>query len=242
MTPKGILLLLVAAALLVSGCSSGNRIDTTEDGPGGGHDIPLIPEVDWPTIFLLNDGVDTNSDQVPDSFPDEGFFLGGGNDLSLTATTSPVNVVIRDNTFFSGVEQIYDTDGNGIMDYVNISVRALSAQASASLDNNSGLAPLDFFKGGGVLIEPYNNNVSVATQITIPINSSTEFSTADYSLFRWNGDYRTPSSDIGTDVGVWEFVNSPVTNNGDNTVTFDVSLYGEYTVVVTHDQGGGSSI
>ncbi|MEZ5338428.1 MAG: hypothetical protein R3F46_09185 [bacterium] len=234
-----ITLLLFAWMLLVAGCSSGNRIDTVGDGPGGGHDIPLIPEVDWPTISLLNTGVDSGGITT---FPDEGFFLGDGNDLSLTATSTPVTIVIRDNTFFSGVEQIYDTDGNGKMDYINISVRALSAQAAASIDNNSGLGANDFFKGGGVLIEPYDTNLSIACQVTIPINSGTAFSAADYALFRWNGDYKAPSSDIGTDVGVWEFVNTPVTNNGDNTVTFSVSQFGEYTVVVSHDQGGGSSL
>lgn len=240
MRTKGILLLVVAWMLLVAGCSSGNRIDTVEDGPGGGHSIPQIPEVDWPTIFLLNDPV--ADQQGIETFPDEGFFLGGGNDLSLTATVTPVTLVVKDNTFFSGAEQIYDTDGNGIMDFINISVRSLSAQAAASLDNNTALSPSDFFKGGGVLIEPYDTIVSISTEVTIPINSNPEFTSADYALFRWNGNYKAPSSDIGTDVGTWEFVNTPVTNNGDNTVTFNVSRYGEYTVVVSHDQGGGSSL
>ncbi|MCB1219437.1 MAG: hypothetical protein H7A35_10525 [Planctomycetales bacterium] len=239
MTSKVTVLLLLAWMLLVAGCGSGNRIDTVGDGPGGGHDIPLIPEVDWPTIDLFNTGVESGGITT---FPDEGKFLGDGNDLSLTATSTPVTIVIRDNTFFSGVEQIYDTDGNGIMDYINISVRAVSAQAAASLDNNVSLNANNFFKGGAILIEPYDTNVSVASQVTIPINSTTAFSTADYALFRWNGNYKAPSSDIGTDVGVWEFVNVPVTNNGDNTVTFDISRYGEYCVVVSHDQGGGSSL
>ena len=236
------MVLFAACMLLTAGCGSGNRIDTTQDGPGGGHDIPLIPEIDWPTINLLNDGTDTNADSILDSFPDEGKFLGGGNDLSLSATSSPVTLVIRDNTFFSGVEQIYDTDGNGIMDYINVSVRAVSAQAAASQDNNAGLAANNFFKGGAIFVRPGDANINLAMQVTIPINDGTAFSQANYALFRWNGNYKAPSSDIGTNVGIWENVNTAVTNNGDNTVTFSVSRFGEYAVVVAHDQGGGSSL
>jgi hypothetical protein len=233
------MLLSAACMLLLAGCGSGNRIDTTQDGPGGGHNIPLIPEIDWPTINLLNDSVD-NGGVI--SFPDEGKFLGGGNDLSLSATVVPLTLVIRDNTFFSGADQIYDVDGNGIMDYINVSVRAVSAQAAASLDNNSGLIPVDFIKGGAVHIMPNFTNLSLAMEVTIPINDSASFSSVDYVLFHWNGNYKAPSADIGTNVGIWESVNTPVTNNGDNTVTFNVSSYGEYAVIVSHDEGGGSSL
>jgi len=230
---------LVLALLLVA-CGTGNRQDLPGDGPGGGELLPNVEQVDSGNIPLTN-----------------GLFNGAGNDLILSDPSSGAAARLVDQTFVTSGEQIYDTDGDGDLDYFIMTIRALSAQGAASVqayDNDPSdtadpgllISPANFIKVGGAAFEPLDAAFTVPVQLTLPVNP--DYASRALLLFKFHNLYldefgRTLSDDIGTNSGYWVELNSVVlTNNGDNTFTFSVPTFGEYCLAFIHDQGTGSDI
>jgi hypothetical protein len=231
---------LVLALLLCAACGTGNRQDLPGDGPGGGELLPNIEQVDSGNIPLTN-----------------GQYLGSGNDLILSDPSSGAAARLVDQTFVTSGEQIYDTDGNGVLDYFIMTIRALSAQGAGSVKAYDGdpddtvdpgllISSENFVKVGGAAFEPLDAAFTVPVQLTLPVNP--DYATKSLQLYKFRNLYldqfgRTLSDDVGTNSGYWVQLNSvTLTNNGDNTYTFSVPTFGEYCLAFVHDQGSGSDI
>jgi hypothetical protein len=227
-------------ALLLAACGTGNRQDLEGDGPGGGQLLPNVQQVDSGEIPLT-----------------DGLFNGAGNDLILEDPSSGAAARLVDQTVITSGEQIYDTDGDGDLDYFIMTIRALSAQGAASVQAYSGdptsvdnpgqlISPSNFIKVGGAAFEPLDAAFTIPVQLTLPVNP--DYATKPLLLYKFRNLYldefgRTLSDDIGTGSGYWVQLESVVlTNNGDNTFTFDVPTFGEYCLAFVHDQGSGSDI
>ena len=161
-----------------------------------------------------------------------------------------------DQAIIGSSEQIYDTDGDGDLDYIILVIRALSAHAAANVtavDQNSiAIDPLEFNKIAGAAFEPLDATFSIATEISLPINPNVGTDVGDtLQIFKFNDNYefehpgaRSGSDDIGTGTGVWEFVDNVVVEEGP-LVRFDVSSFGQYCAVATeivHDEGEGGDV
>lgn len=224
--------LTALALLFVVGCGTGNRLDLPLDGPGGGQFLPVIHQVDSGVISLT-----------------DGAFSGGGSDLVLGDPFSNASVTLFDNTTVTAPEQIYDPDGDGDLDYFVITIRALSAQAAACVSavNESGsmIAPQSFVKVGGAAFEPLKAEFSNSVSITLPISS--DYTAAELAVYKFDNWYLDPESraandDIGTDSGLWRHFTSSLTDNGNATMTFATTSFGEYCIAVLHDEGAGTDI
>src|SRR5262245_1299812 len=87
-----------------------------------------------------------------------GKFDGAGNDLVFTDPVSSGSFKVADQTVFHSPDSIFDTDGDGKLDYIILTQRPLSGQAAASVSARDGsdnkVLGATFYKVGGVGIFP----------------------------------------------------------------------------------------
>lgn len=229
--------ILVALALALAACGgSGNRLDSDNDG---GAYLPDIQQVDSGWISLeVTDGTTIT----------DGYFYTGGSDLVLADPYSGAAIQIYDENNVTTSEQIYDTDGNGLPNYIVVTIRALSAQAAASVtatdSSGSSIDSDEFIKIGGAAFLPLDAEFSNGVAITLPIYLYSGLVAGDsIDLFKFNDgtiDDRETASDVGTGTGVWEYVDTISVDSSGTTVTFDVDSLGQYCVAtssVEHTQG-----
>jgi hypothetical protein len=239
----GVLLLL--GSLLLHACGgTGNRLDTDGDGPGGGQYLPVVQQVDSGIISL----------EVAEG---EGFIDGrlslGGQDLVLADPFSGTAVRLVDESNVSTAEDVYDYEGNGVPNYIVVTIRALSAQAAANVtafdaDDNQ-LNPADFIKVGGAAFLPLDATFSAGVEITLPVspNSNPEPGKL-YDLYRWVDntiDGRQTAADVGTGTGYWQYLQDVEVGGTGINISFTVNELGQYCVAtdeVTHSQGEGETI
>jgi hypothetical protein len=231
---------LLCATILAAGCGTGDRLDTEGDGPGGGQLLPIVNQVDSGEIPLT-----------------DGQYAGDGNDLVLSDPLSGAAVRLVDNAVVSSGEQIYDIDGDGDLDYFVMTIRALSAQGRASVEAYDGdpLSPTDpgvligganFVKVGGAAFLPLDASFTIPVEITIPVNP--DYASKTLSVFKFTNRYldeygRVVSDDIGSGTGYWvELPLLTLTNNDNNTFSFDAPSFGEYCLAFRHNEGVGSDI
>jgi len=241
-TIRWILATITAAAL--AGCGSGNRLDVLDDDDfTGGF---FLPPIETTSIRL------------------EAELIGGryeGNDLDLTypadvSGTSGAAFTLPDQTSLHTSEQVYDLDGNGVIDYIVLTIRSLSAQARACVtvetEDNDGIVtrskPEDFFKVGGASFEPHDTVFSPSVIIFLPLDGSAGASPGDsLPVYKFKSDFegRSASDDIGDGSGAWVFVGNATVDPGGISVSIAVPEFGQYCVVadeVVHDQGTGGDV
>ena len=236
---------IVMLALALTACGgTGNRLDTEGDGPGGGQYLPLVQQADsgWISLEVL-DG-ETLLD---------GRLALDGNDLVLADPFSGTAIRLLDNSNVATAEQIYDTDGNGVPNYIVVTIRALSAQAAANVtavDNEgSPIDPADFIKVGGAAFLPLDATFSAGVEITFPVNPSADPTPGKvYPLYKFVDntiDGRQTAADVGTGTGVWEYVTDVDVDGAGTTVTFSAAGLGQYCIAtntIIHDQGLGTDL
>lgn len=236
---RGTTLFLWALVFALIGCGTGNRIDIGNPGQfPQGYFLPVVHTLDIKLEAELIGGA----------------YDGLGNDLTYpaeTGATSGASFTIRDGTSISTAEQIYDVDGDGLIDYIVMTIRSLSAQARGNgtvLERDGFENPSDFFLVGGASFEPHDTTFVPTIELNLPLSGSAVYSTTTLPVYKFNPsftDTRDASADIGDGSGYWELVgNGDVAENG-LTVSVSVSSFGQYVVVaeeVLHNQGDGGDI
>lgn len=230
-TLRGILLACVLLAF--AACGAGGGLDPSDGGTAGQY-LPTVTEVD--------------SGQIPLT---DGAFNGEGNDLVLTEPASNAAVRLVDGATVASADDIYDLDFDGDMDFVVLTIRALSAQAAANDNarNSSGavIPAGSFNKVGGAAFEPLSASFSIQCALTLPVHSAAGVGAgSSLNIYKYNDgtiDDRAIAS-WGEGIGVWEYFTSANVDSTGNTITFNVSNLGQYCVAVAeivHNQGGGAS-
>ncbi len=231
-TLRGILLACVLLAF--AACGAGGGLDPSDGGTGGQY-LPTVTEVD--------------SGQIPLT---DGVFNGDGNDLVLTEPASNAAVRLVDGATVASGNDIYDLDADGDMDFVVLTIRALSAQAAANDNarNSSGavIPAGDFNKVGGAAFEPLSASFTTLSSLTLPVHSAAGAGAGTtlniYQYIDGTIDGRDTAS-WGEGIGVWEHFTTANVDSTGNTITFSASNLGQYCVAVAeivHTQGGGTSI
>jgi hypothetical protein len=234
--------LAILMLLTLAACGgTGNRRDTDYDG---GKYLPLVQQADtgWQTLEV------TSGETITD-----GRFSRDGNDLVLADPYSGTAIKLIDNSNVRTAEQIYDTDGNRIPNYIVVTIRALSAQAAACVTAYDGddnlIAPASFIKVGGAAFLPLDATFSAGVEITLPVHpSATPTPGKVFDLYKFVDntlDGRETSSDVGTGTGHWEYVSQVNVDGSGSTVTFNTGSLGQYCIAtdtITHSQGGGTDL
>lgn len=217
----------VGAGLLMAGCSAAGLRE-------GDTYLPLVNTIDSGTIAM-----------------DEGDFLvsnntailgdGTGDTLVLSDPATGVKLELSDATTVSTAEQVYEQDGTPGIDYLIITLRRLGSMESLvhhGLKDGATIGFSDFFKVGGITVQPVDGTLSKTITLTVPVASINEDPSLE--LYKWIPSLQTTfsapgggkgASGIETVTGNWEFVNTTVTVNTDSTVTFSVNSFGQYAVV-----------
>ncbi len=244
-TTRWALVPVIAVALTaLLGCGTGNRLDSL-DGSAfeGGY---FLPPIQTTSIRLEAELV-------------AGIYQGDGLDLTYPADVSPTSgaaFTLPDQTLVHTNEQIYDYDGNGVIDYIVLTIRSLSAQARAcitveSTDNDGNAVrskPANFNKVGGASFEPPDTTFSPSVIIFLPLDGSAGASPGDrLPIYKFKSDYtgRNLSADIGDGSGAWVFVGNGTVDPGGISISIAVPDFGQYCVVaeeIVHDQGTGSDV
>ncbi len=236
---RGTTLLFWALAIVLVGCGTGNRIDIGDPGyfPQG-YFLPIVHTLDIRLEAELSWGE----------------YDGLGSDLTYpaeTGVTSGTSFTIRDGTEIATGEQIYDIDGDGVIDYIVMTIRSLSAQARGNgtvLERDGLENPNDFFLVGGASFEPHDASFVPTIELNLPLSGSAVYDGTTLPVYKFNPEYtdnRGASADIGDGSGYWELIgDGDVAANG-LTVSISVSSFGQYAVVaenVLHNQGTGGDI
>lgn len=232
------------ALLALGGCGTGNRLDVLDGSQfDGGYFLPPIQTTSIRLESELTNGV----------------YQGNGLDLTYPADVTPTSgaaFTVPDQTTVHSDEQIYDYDGNGVVDYIVLTIRSLSAQARACITeettDNDGNAvrskPDNFNKVGGASFEPPDATFSPSVIIFLPLDGSAGASPGDrLPVYKFKSDYtgRNLSTDIGDGSGAWVLVGNGTVEPGGISVSIAVPDFGQYCVVaetVVHDQGTGSDV
>ncbi len=238
----------VTLLALVACGGTGNRLDTDYDG---GRYLPIVQQVDSGWINLE---VDTGTDDK-DGNPimQDGRLFLDGNDLVLADPHSGTAVRLLDNSNVTTAEQIYDIDGNGLPDYIVVTIRALSAQAAAGVtatdENDIPIAPADFIKVGGAAFLPLDANFSAGVEVTLPVHPAAEPTPGEafsvYKFVDYTVDDRQTAADVGTGTGLWEYFGEAEVDGSGTTVIFNAKAFGQYCIAtdhVVHNQGGGTDL
>ena len=236
---RGNTLFVWALVFALIGCGTGNRIDLGNPGQfPQGYFLPIVHTLDIKLEAELVGGE----------------YDGLGTDLTYpaeTALTSGASFTIRDGTAISTAEQIYDIDGDGVIDYIVLTIRSLSAQArgNGTVLGRDGFAnPIDFYLVGGATFEPHDASFVPTIELNLPLSGSAVFTGSSLPVYKFNPaftDTRDTSADIGDGSGYWELVGAGAVADNGLTVSISVSSFGQYAVVadeVLHNQGGGSDI
>jgi hypothetical protein len=243
---RALALVVLVFALFSAACGTGNRLDTWGDGPGGGQYIAVIGQFDSGS-WTLADGVLDPRDADDNAA-----------DLYVPNQDLVPSFHIQNATQFHTADPTYDTNGDGVPDFIVITMRALSAQAAANVEayTTEGGAAVDpgvFIKVGGCAIEPLDavltesgNSVSRPAEIWLPIYTGTD---GNLSVYKWVDETligRSTSDDIGTGTGHWVLYTTTLEQpDGSYAVKFNVDSFGQYAVVsdsVLHNQGTGGSV
>ena len=236
---RGITLLFWALVFVLVGCGTGNRIDIGDNGQfPQGYFLPIVHTLD----IRLEEEIFG------------GAYDGLGNDLTYpaeTGVTSGASFTIRDGTAISSGEQIYDTDGDGVLDYIVMTIRSLSAQARGNgtvLERDGLENPNDFFLVGGASFEPADATFVPTIELNLPLSGSAVYEGTALPVYKFNPsftDIRDTSADIGDGSGYWELVGDGTVDANGLTVSINVDSFGQYAVVAEsaiHNQGGGGDI
>lgn len=240
-------LIAAGAGLLLAGCSAAGLRE-------GETWLPLVNTIDSGTIVM-----------------DAGQFLvalntallgeGEGDTLVLSDPETGAKLELPDATTVSTAEQVYEQDGAPGIDYLVITLRRLGSLESLvthGVKDGAEVGFSDFFKVGGITVQPVDATLSQAITLTVPVNSNN--SDTGLELFKWIPSAQTTFavgtgsaaagdvnrargkgvSGIETVTGNWEFVNTAVTINTDNTASFSVSSFGQYAVVADVQPGAGT--
>lgn len=131
-------LALIAALLLCGACGTGNRLDMSGDGPGGGQYLPPILQVDSGVVdatpIIPNDvsaeyaGI-TYIDGVLTVPPDAGVAM----DFPVGDPNSLPNFALADGTGIASADPTFDTTGDGAADFLIMGIQAMAAQAAANV-------------------------------------------------------------------------------------------------------------
>ena len=250
---SGILLLLALLGAALAGCGSGNRLDLPEGG--GGQDM----DATFPVLFADREPIQLTAGVFPTGTD---ITLADREDDPSNATDVPAAAVtVFGGSHVASAEQIYDTNADGEMDYIILTIRALSAQAMgcveayaegsdpADLTQPGALLPTSIRKIGGATFLPHDA-VFTSHDVKIQLYVNPTFASETLAVYRFYNRYleefgRTSSDDIGSATGYWvhdNYATDSLTNNGDNTFSFNAWYFGEYCIAFEHDQGSGASI
>jgi hypothetical protein len=216
----GVIAACVAMVALAGGCASNKALQLTGDFTADEF-LPGVNTVDSGEIELT-----------------AGKFDGSTNDLVFTEPFSTTQLLIQDTTVFTSGQQIYDTDGDGNLDYIVLTLRALSAQAADSVEalgpGGATVPGATFYKIGGIAILPPDASVNLAASVTVPVNAFADPAAGDtFQLYKWNGTYTGPAGGSLRSPGRWEYVKDVTVDSTGNTVTFTTTTFGEYAVVAS---------
>ncbi len=211
-------LILALAVLALAGCSASSPYES----PKSVFLVP-IPTVDSGVISLVNGNFDIGGD--------------AGSGGVIPGDSALPRVFIPNDTILRSPEQIYDLDGDRDLDYVVVTLRALSAQAALSNTAVKAGVPVfvdDFIKVGGASIQPHDLRTSEPCEITLPVNSLNTDTTLElYKLTEVDRDDLDgalsggrQTSGLPSVVGKWVFVEN-LTPNTDGSVTFEVGGDGD---------------
>ncbi|MCC7477786.1 hypothetical protein IT575_04945 [bacterium] len=233
------LLLIIAALAALAGCSASSPYES----PKSAFLVPVLT-VDSGVINLVDGNFDIGGD------PGSGGVIPG--DAALPRVFIPNDTILR------SAEQVYDLDGDRDLDYMVITLRALSAQAALSNTAFKGSEAVfveDFIKVGGASIQPHDLRTSEACEITLPVHALNTDNTLElYKLTEVSRDDLDgalsggrQTSGVPSVVGRWVFVQT-LTPNTDGSVTFEVGGdgnlepdFGQFCVVSDVIPTGGAS-
>ena len=241
----------ISLALLLAACGTGNRLDTDADfdpndgESGGGQFLPFIGRIDTGMI-LLDDGYLETGKAAP-------------NETSVPRIVIPNQTTME---WYDAAWELADVNGNynGIIDFMILTLRPLSAHAASNVTafkDDAQVDPARFIKVGGAMLQPQGAAFDPAIQLTLPIHSRAEATAGEIlHLYVFVDDSqfgRTAADDVGTDTGYWEYAKEVEVNDTGTAVTFNIDygneeVAGQYAIVtdtiglVPHDGGGGESI
>ncbi|MCH7472865.1 hypothetical protein IIA79_07940, partial [bacterium] len=142
--------------------------------------------------------------------------------------------------------QTYNPDGDEVLDFIVLVMRALSAQAAANVTAKKAGAlvdPVSFIKVGGAAFLPYDAGFSTGVVITLPVHSSAAGSLELFRFIDATTSGRLTAEDIGDHTGEWEYVQD-VSLEANSTVIFSANTFGQYCIATSetiHDSGEGGS-
>jgi hypothetical protein len=187
--------------LLLAACSSGSP---TLDR--GARFLPEIATVDSGNVALANGLFDTED-----------------QDLVVTDTSSNASFRLLDGNTIHSSQPIYDTDGDGDLDYVVLTMRALSASAQASTRTGADhVVPFDDFNlVGGAALLPLDATFSTGVTLTLPVHSAITDTTLDVYQFVFEGqeDGIRTATGIESVSGEWRFLRSVTPESGAVSIT-----------------------
>jgi len=216
-----------AAALLLTACSAAGIRE-------GDIYLPVVNQIDSGSIAMQEGQFLVSLNAA---------LLGGtaGDTLILSDPDTGVKFELSDATSIGTGEQVYEMDGKAGIDYLVITLRRIGSMESLSTRafKDAGLVPFgDFFKVGGLAIQPLDGGLSAAAKVTVPIHTLNTDTSLE--LYKWVPSVSTTFSAPGTGKGAsgsetvtgeWQFVSATVTDNADHTASFSVSSFGQYAVV-----------
>jgi len=241
----------VALGLLLAACGTGNRLDTDADfdpndgESGGGQFLPFIGRIDTGMIGL-DDGYLETGKAAP-------------NETSVPRIVVPNMTTVE---YYDAAWELADTAGNynGIIDFMILTLRPLSAHAASNVTafkDDAQVDPARFIKIGGAMLQPQGMAFDPAIQLTLPIHSRAEASAGDtFHLYVFVDESefgRSAADDVGTDTGYWEYAKEVQVDDNGTSVTFNIDygneeVSGQYAIVTDsigltpHNSGDGEDI
>jgi hypothetical protein len=241
----------ILLALLLAACGTGNRLDTDADfdpndgESGGGQFLPFIGRIDTGMIGLDDGYLDTGK--------------AAPNETNVPRIVIPNATTVE---YYDAAWELPDANGNynGIIDFMILTLRPLSAHAASNVTafrDDAQVDPAKFIKVGGAMLLPQGVAFDPAVQLTLPIHSRAGTlggETLDLYVFVDDSHFgRSAADDIGTDTGHWEYAKEVEVDDTGAAVTFNIDyangeVSGQYAIVtdeisgVVHDSGGGEDV
>jgi hypothetical protein len=217
---------LCAASFLLAACGAAGLRE-------GDVYLPVVNQIDSGSI-VMKEGeflVSLNAALLGDA---------EGDTLILSDPATGAKLELPDATTVGTAEQVYEMDGKAGIDYLVITLRRLGSMeglVTHGVKDNAEVGFSDFFKVGGITVQPVDASLSQSITLTVPINSTNQDTSLE--LYKWIPSAQATlsagggksASGIETVTGNWVFVSSTVTVNTDGTATFSVGSFGQYAVV-----------
>jgi hypothetical protein len=205
--------LAMLSLLALAGCGG-----TSESLEHGARALPEIATVDSGNVTLTDGLFDTNA-----------------QDLVVTDTSSGANFRLLADNRVTSDQSVFDLDGDGDLDYIVVTMRALSvaAQASTNAVNNGAQVPFaNFNLVGGAALLPLDAEFSEGVTISVPVSSAAAGTLGLYQfVFTGQEDDLRTASGIESVSGQWRFLGT-VTESG-GLATFTVDGGGQFGVVAS---------